>query len=142
MTQQLHYQVYTQKKRKHMFLKQKSVRECSQFYLNSQKLETIPCLINRIILKIVTHIGTLLLLLPSRFSRVRLCATPQTAPHQAPPSLGFSRQEHWKGLPFPSPMHEREKMHGKRTMETYITKCKIDSQWEFAVCLRKLKQGL
>ena len=28
---------------------------------------------------------------------------------QAPPSLGFSRQEHWSGLPFPSPMHEREK---------------------------------
>ena len=46
-----------------------------------------------------------LLLLLSRFSRVRLCATPQTAAHQAPPSLGFSRQEHWSGLPFPSPMH-------------------------------------
>ena len=28
--------------------------------------------------------------------------------HQAPPSLGFSRQEHWSGLPFPSPMHESE----------------------------------
>ena len=28
------------------------------------------------------------------------------AAHQAPPSLGFSRQEHWSGLPFPSPMHE------------------------------------
>ena len=35
--------------------------------------------------------GTLLLL--SHFSRVQLCATPQTAAHQAPPSLGFSRQE-------------------------------------------------
>ena len=33
-------------------------------------------------------------------------------------------------------------MHGKRNMETYITVCKIDSQWEFAVWLRKLKQGL
>ena len=30
------------------------------------------------------------------------------AAHQAPPSLGFSRQEHWSGLPFPSPVHERE----------------------------------
>ena len=49
------------------------------------------------------------LLLLNRFSRVRLCATPQTAAHQAPPSLGFSRQEHWSGLPFPSPMHESEK---------------------------------
>ena len=47
-------------------------------------------------------------LLLSHFSRVRLCATPQTAAHQAPPSLGFSRQEHWSGLPFPSPMHESE----------------------------------
>ena len=45
----------------------------------------------------------------SHFSHVRLCATPQTAAQQAPPSLGFSRQEHWSGLPFPSPMHESEK---------------------------------
>ena len=30
------------------------------------------------------------------------------AAHQAPPSLGFSRQEYWSGLPFPSPMHESE----------------------------------
>ena len=44
----------------------------------------------------------LLLLLLSRFSRVQLCVTPQTAAHQVPPSLGFSRQEHWSGLPFPS----------------------------------------
>ena len=33
-------------------------------------------------------------------------------------------------------------MYGKSNMETYITTCKIDSQREFAVCLRKLKQGL
>ena len=50
----------------------------------------------------------LLLLLLSCFSHVRLCATPETAAYQAPPSLGFSRQEHWSGLPFPSPMHESE----------------------------------
>ena len=48
----------------------------------------------------------LLLLLLSRISCVRLCATPYMAAHQAPPSLEFSRQEHWSGLPFPSPMHE------------------------------------
>ena len=42
-------------------------------------------------------------------SRVRLLATPWTAAHQAPPSLGFSRQEHWSGLPFPFPRHESEK---------------------------------
>ena len=51
----------------------------------------------------------LLLLLLSHFSRVRLCATPQTAAHQASPSLGFSRQEHWSGLPFPPPIHDSEK---------------------------------
>ena len=50
----------------------------------------------------------LLLLLLSRFSRVRLCGTPKMAAHQAPPSLGFSRQDHWSGLPFPSPMQERK----------------------------------
>ena len=33
-------------------------------------------------------------------------------------------------------------MYGKSNMETYITICKIDSQWEFAVWLRQLKQGL
>jgi len=48
-------------------------------------------------------------LLLSCFSCVRLCVTPRTAAHQASPSLGFSRQEHWSGLPFPSPMHESEK---------------------------------
>ena len=51
----------------------------------------------------------LLLLLLSHFSRVQLCATPWTAAHEAPPSLGFSRQEHWSGLPLPSPMQESEK---------------------------------
>ena len=51
----------------------------------------------------------LLLLLLSRISCVRLCVTPEMAAHQAPPSLGFSRQKHWSGLPFPSPVHESEK---------------------------------
>ena len=50
------------------------------------------------------HVDSML----SRFSHVRLYATPWTAGHQAPLSLGFSRQEHWSGLPFPSPMHESE----------------------------------
>ena len=35
-------------------------------------------------------------------SCVRLLATPWTAAHQAPPSMGFARQEHWSGLPFPA----------------------------------------
>ena len=45
----------------------------------------------------------LLLLLLSHFSRVRLLATPWTAAYQAPPSMGFSRQEYWSGAPLPSP---------------------------------------
>ena len=36
-------------------------------------------------------------------SRVRLLATPWTAAHQAPPSMGFYRQEYWSGVPLPSP---------------------------------------
>ena len=39
----------------------------------------------------------------SRFSRVRLFATLSTVAHQAPLSMGFSRQDYWSGLPFPSP---------------------------------------
>ena len=46
----------------------------------------------------------LLLLLLSRFSRVRLLANPWTAAHQAPLPMGFSRQEYWSGLPLPSPI--------------------------------------
>ena len=62
------------------------------------------------------------LLLLSRFSRVRLCATPQMAAHQAPPSLGFSRQEHWSGLPFPSPSLFIELLNSERN-----TYCGIDA---------------
>ena len=63
-----------------------------QMYSSCQKFSTF----------LVTYLFMLLLLL-SCFSCVRLCVTPQTAAHQAPLSLGFSRQEHWSGLPFPSP---------------------------------------
>ena len=44
-----------------------------------------------------------LLLLLRRFSCVQLCVTPWTAAYQVPPSMGFSRQEYWSGLPLPSP---------------------------------------
>ena len=54
-----------------------------------------------------------MLLLPlSHFSRVRLCATP---------SLGFSRQEHWSGLPFPSPMQESE----SEVIQLCLTLCNL-----------------
>ena len=64
---------------------------------------------------IVAHLVLLLLLL-SRFSHVWLCVTPETAACQAPPSLGLSRQEHWSGLPFPSPVHESEKGKWSRSV--------------------------
>ena len=37
-------------------------------------------------------------------SRFQHCATPWTAAYQAPPSMGFSRQEYWSGVPLPSPL--------------------------------------
>ena len=52
---------------------------------------------------LITLKNSLLLLLLSRFSRVQLLVTPWTAAHQAPPSMGFSRQEYWSGVPLPSP---------------------------------------
>ena len=62
----------------------------------------------------------------------QLCPTPCDPIDGSPPgspSMGFSRQEYWSGVPLPS-------------LETYITICKIDGQLEFAVWLRKIKQGL
>ena len=60
----------------------------------------------------------LLLLLLSRFSHVRLCATPQMAAHQASPSMGFSRQEYWSGLPLPS-LHPRSLQ--RNALRIYLT---------------------
>ena len=82
----------------------------------------------------------LLLLLLSRFSRVWLCATPETAADQAPRSLGFSRQEHWSGLPSPSPGHESEKWKWSRSvvsnpqrgLNVYIlSESASDLYWQF-----------
>ena len=76
------------------------------FYLNYIHMEYYNLFIK---IRVFDISMLLLLLLLSRFSRVRLCATPETADHQALPSLGLPRQEHWNGLPFPSSMHESEK---------------------------------
>ena len=70
----------------------------------------------------LSSFSSLHMLLLSRFSRVWLGATQWTAAHQAPSSLGFSRQEHWSGLPFPSPMHESEKWKWSRSVVS-------DSSW-------------
>ena len=48
-------------------------------------------------------------------SHVRFLVTPRTAAHQAPLSMGFSRQEYWSGVPLPSPMWKL--IHGKK--QTY-----------------------
>ena len=84
------------------------------FWLFSSGIVSIICLM---ILYLVGHdwatelnwTMSLLLLLLSRVSHVWLCGTPETSAYQALLSLGFSRQEHWSVLPFPSPMHESEK---------------------------------
>ena len=59
-----------------------------------------------------------LLLLLSHFSRVQLCAIPWTTAHQAPQSMGFSRQEHWSGVPLPSPELGREESKNQNLMIT------------------------
>ena len=50
-------------------------------------------------------------------SRVRLSVTPWTIAHQAPPSMGFSRQEYWSGLPFPSANHLQGKQQNMVELE-------------------------
>ena len=70
-------------------------------------------------------------MLLSHFSSVRLCATPYMAALQAPLSLGFSGQEHWSGLPFPSRMHESEKWK-------WSSSGMSDSSWPKRGALKKL----
>jgi len=53
-------------------------------------------------------------------SRVRLLATPWTAAYQAPPSMGFSRQEYWSGVPLPSPNTPWENHNSKRHMNPNV----------------------
>ena len=66
--------------------------------------------------KNINNFINLIYYLLSHFSHVQLCATPWMAAHQATSSLGFSRQEHWSGLPFPSPMHQSEKWKWSRSV--------------------------
>ena len=60
----------------------------------------LRCPVSLFAMPLILGKAKLLLLLLSRFSHIRLCATPYTAVHQAPLSLGFSREEDWSGLPF------------------------------------------
>ena len=70
-----------------------SEETCNENYRLSIR-KVFPCYTNILSTSVLR---LLLLLLLSCFSRVRLCATPSMAAHQAPLSLGFSRQEHWSG---------------------------------------------
>ena len=67
-------------------------------------------------------------------SRIRLLATPWTAPYRVPPSIGFSRQEYWGGVPLPSPnlvynlilLEERDEMI---LMKTLVSARKERNVW-------------
>ena len=76
-----------------------------EFYVALIKLGALLCSPSLIILIIHEMFieDLLLLLLLSCFSGVQLYTTPWTAAHQAPPSMGLSRQEYWSGVPSPSP---------------------------------------
>ena len=56
-------------------------------------------------------------------SRVRLLATPWTAAYQAPPSLGFSRQEYWSGVPLPSPIIVHLYFHACSNCLNFYNEC-------------------
>ena len=68
-----------------------------------------------------SHYGNTVLLLLSRFSHVRLLATPWTAGYQAPPSLRFSRREYWSRLPLPSPKHYEVSLKKKKKTKDRVT---------------------
>ena len=76
----------------------------------------------------------------SRCSHVRLHATPETAARQAPPSLGFSRQEHWSGLPFLSPMHESEVAPSRLTLSDPMD-CSLSGSSVHGIFARVLEWG-
>ena len=79
-------------------------------YINKKGKEVHICIYMHTYISVYIYIY-IFFFFPSCFSRVRLCATPWTAAYQASLSMRFSRQEHWSGLPFPSPMHENGKWY-------------------------------
>ena len=58
-----------------------------------------------------------------QLSRVRHLATPWTAAYQAPPSMGFSRQEYWSGVPLPSPLITFAAAAAAKSLQSCLTLC-------------------
>ena len=70
-------------------------------------------------------------------SRVRLLATPWTAAHQAPPSMGFSRQEYWSGVPLPDtnePIYDAERLTDTREQTCGCQREGTDSEFVVSRC--------
>ena len=67
-------------------------------------------------------------------SRVRLVATPWTAAFQAPPSMGFSRQEYWRGLPLPSPKHRLGMLITSLIERKRLLKYRCKMTWFLSMC--------
>ena len=64
-------------------------------------------------------------------SRVRLLVTPWTAAHQAPPSMGFSRQEYWSRVPLPSPLLKPSLKDFERNHASMRNECNCIAVWTF-----------
>ena len=88
------------------------------FSLWLQNVCVCVCIISIMVIQILIYGYTYGLAAATAAKSLQLCLTlcDPMAAHQAPPSLGFSRQEHWSGLPFPSPMHESEKWKWSRSV--------------------------
>ena len=59
-------------------------------------------------------------------SRIRLSETPWTAAYQAPPSMGFPRQEYWSGVPLPSPKNDIEELKKTVSLKFFQKTSKIE----------------
>ena len=71
-------------------------------------------------------------------SRVRLFTTPWTKAYQAPPSMGFSRQEYWSGVPLPSPILPSTRIHSNES-DLHI---RWPKYWSFSFSISASKEYL
>ena len=75
-------------------------------------------------------------------SRVRLFSTLWTAAHQAPPSMGFSRQEDWSGVPLPSSFCFRQRKKGRgRDTTGWLLLMPIGQNWSHGYCQQQKQRG-